>query len=174
MALNLSMKLGLWELALQAKGRESRPAGFQRHFKRQHQQGLWDPAGWLKPPFRGHGPLPQSSRDGFTAGPGHRDRTSRRCQLRSKALKKGWASAITRGIGIYPVSESVFCPSGTLENRTFDRERTGTYSQRSRKGRTQTRDPGWRARASREGSLESCRVAGATLSRAGPARTRCL
>ena len=141
MALNLSMKLGLWELALQAKGRQSRPAGFQRHFKRQHQQGLWDPAGWLKPPFRGHGPLPQSSRDGFTAGPGHRDRTSRRCQLPSKALKKGWASAITRGIGIYPVSESVFCPSGTLENRTFDRERTGTYSQRSRKGRTQTRDP---------------------------------
>ena len=38
----------------------------------------------------------------------------------------------------------MFCPSGTLENRTFDRERTGTYSQRSRKGRTQTRDPGWR------------------------------
>mgnify|MGYP003646697086 CR=1 FL=1 len=41
----------------------------------------------------------------------------------------------------FPRSVSVFCPSGTLENRTFDRERTGTYSQRSRKGRTQTRDP---------------------------------
>jgi hypothetical protein len=35
----------------------------------------------------------------------------------------------------------VFCPSGTLENRTFDREPPGTGSRRSRKGRTQTRDP---------------------------------
>ena len=32
-------------------------------------------------------------------------------------------------------------PSGTLENRTFDRERTGMYSQRSREGITQTRVP---------------------------------
>jgi len=46
-----------------------------------------------------------------------------------------------RGAGSYPRSESVFCPSGTLENRTFDREPPGTGSRRSRKGRTQTRDP---------------------------------
>jgi hypothetical protein len=35
----------------------------------------------------------------------------------------------------------VLGPSGTLEDRTSDRERTGTYSQRSRKGLTQTRVP---------------------------------
>ena len=56
-------------------------------------------------------------------------------------LQKGSAPAMTRGGGIYPVSGSVFCPSGTLENRTFDREPPGTGSRRSRKGRAQTRDP---------------------------------
>ena len=73
----------------------------------------------------------------------------------------------------------MFCPSGTLENRTFDRERTGTYSQRSRKGRTQTRDPGWRAHISDaetlfvlplDRSLVSRREL-RSLSRAGPAPT---
>ena len=38
----------------------------------------------------------------------------------------------------------MLCPSGTLEDRTSDREPTGTYSRRSRKGITQTRVPGWR------------------------------
>jgi len=41
------------ERALPAKGRQSRPAGFQRAGKTMHQQGLWYPAGKLRLPFAG-------------------------------------------------------------------------------------------------------------------------
>ena len=58
--------------------------------------------------------------------------------------QKGSAPAITRSGGISHRRGSVLCPSGTLENRTFDREPPGTGSRRSRKGITQTRAPSWR------------------------------
>ena len=49
----------LWERARPAKGRQSRPAGSQRPCYCAASRRLWYPAGWLKPPFRGRGPLAQ-------------------------------------------------------------------------------------------------------------------
>ena len=106
---------------LQAKGRLKPAGGIPEAFLRAHKQGLWNPAGKHCLPFAGGARSYNPSfveRFGASYDPEP-----------PKPLRSG----------------SVLGPSGTLEDRTSDRERTGTYSQRSRKGLTQTRDPGWRA-----------------------------
>ena len=87
---------------------------------RRHRQRLWHPAGRQSRPF------------------------ASMARSHNQSLIERFCASYDPWRRNFPRSGSVFCPSGTLENRTFDREPPGTGSRRSRKGRTQTRSPRWR------------------------------